>query len=100
MRGAEVASTTYAKDPQATLDYVFDWSQWVQNGEVIVTSNFAVSNTSASGLTVSSTVNDASTATIWLGGGTIGRTYSVVNTVTTDQGRTNVKTLNVRVMDR
>lgn len=93
-------STTYTKDPQATLDYVFDWSQWVQNGEVIVTSQFAVSNTSATGLSVVVTQNTASTATIWLGGGTVGRTYSIVNTVTTDQGRTNVKSVNIRVMDR
>lgn len=95
-----MGATTYTKDPQAVLDYVFDWSSWLLVGESIVTCSFNVSNVNVNGLTVSSTANDASTATIWLGGGMLGRTYSVQNQITTDMGRTNVKSLNIKVLDR
>lgn len=93
-------ATTFTKDPNAVLDYVFDWTAWLRSGESIAVSQITVSNTNVNGLTVNSTANDASTATIWLAGGVAGRVYSVVNQITTDMGRTELKSINIRVADR
>jgi len=86
------------KDPDAILDYMFDWraespGPWLRTGETIT----AVAFTVASGITEASHTNDADTATIWLSGGTAGVDYDVACKVTTNQGRTDERTLTVRV---
>ena len=103
-------STTYTKDPSAVLDYVFDWSSWLRTigtvTEAVVVSEINVSNTNVGGLTIGpapsgpAISNTLTSATIWLSGGTLGRTYSVVNEVTTDMGRTERQSIVIRVANR
>lgn len=83
---------TWAKDPQATLDYCLDWSQWLG------TDTLGTATCSAeSGITISSTSKTTSSATIWLAGGTDGTTYAVKNTVTTAGGRIDERTIAIEV---
>ena len=76
---------TFRKDPDAVLDYLWDWTSWLQTGETITTSTFIV----PSGITKNSDTNTATTCTIWLSGGTIGATYKITNRIVTSAGRTN-----------
>jgi hypothetical protein len=56
------------KDPDATLDYAFDWTAWLalNPGDSIASVQFLVD----SSLTVENQAFDAKTATVWLSGGT------------------------------
>lgn len=85
----------FTKDPDATLDYEVDWSDWL--GEDTISS---VAWTAPAGLTQESSENTTTTATIWLSGGTAGAYYSVVCRVTTVAGRIDDRTIVIRVADK
>lgn len=76
------------KDPNAVLDYYFDWSTWL-NGDTIATSTWIV----PAGLTMTSESETSTRTTIWLSGGIFPERYKVVNRITTGAGRTEDRTL-------
>ena len=84
------------KDPQAVLDYGFDWSDWLAVGETVSTSSWAVE----AGITKDSDTNDSTTTTIWLSGGTAGEDYTVTNTIVTSASRTDERSIIVFVRER
>lgn len=89
----------FDKDPNAVLDYSIDWSTWpLQTGETISTSTWTAGETGAP--TIGAHSIDGTTTVVWLSGGTVGSTYSVVNRIITNQGRTEERTLLVRVVER
>lgn len=85
------------KDPASVLDFTHDWASYLQAAETISTSAWAASPTTASPLTVDSDTETTTTATVWLSGGLLGQVYRVVNTITTNQGRTEERTIVVRM---
>lgn len=89
-------STLYVKDPNATLDYTWDWSQYLQEGETISSSSIIV----PSGLTLSSSSSTTTKAVAWLAGGTLNEVYKVVNRITTSLGRTDDRMIKVRIQER
>ena len=60
------------KDPQATLDYRFDWSAWLTPDTIS-----SVTWTVPAGITQTAATNTTTTATIWLSGGTVGTRYTI-----------------------
>lgn len=86
----------YVKDPDAALDYGFDWSKWLDTGEVVAISEWEV----ASGLTGSMQVNTGTVTQIRLSGGVLNQTYSVVNRITTSSGQVDDRTLLITVRDK
>ena len=87
---------TYVKDPDAVLDYGFDWSAWLAAGETIATSTWTV----PVGLTNESESNTDTLSVVWLSGGTDRQTYQVVNHIVTSQGREDDRTLKIKIKDR
>ena len=87
----------YLKDPAAVLDYGFDWSTdgWL-GADTIATSTWTV----PAGLTSEATSNTTTTATIWLSGGTVGQVYEVANKNVTAAGRTDERSMTIRVENR
>ena len=85
------------KDPHAVLDWAFDWSRWLAAGETITGTPVV---TVDAGLTKDSQSNTGTRVTVWLSGGTLGTTYKVACRVTTNQGRTDERTIAIRVTDR
>jgi hypothetical protein len=83
------------KDPDAVLDYQIDWSDWLGEGESIAVADWVVT-----GGTEDSATTTAKTATIWLSGGTEGEAISATCSVTTDIGRSDDRTLILRVAER
>lgn len=83
---------TFVKDPDEVLDYIRDWSALL-DGDTISTSTW----TAETGITVDSSSNTTTTATIWLSGGTVNQNYSVVNRIVTAGGRTHEKTLTFKI---
>lgn len=87
----------YQKDPDAVLDFKQDWTEWLAvTGDTIVTSTWIV----PTGITKTTDSNTTATATVWLSGGTAGQSYAVVNRITTTQGRTDDRTMQIAVRDR
>jgi hypothetical protein len=86
----------FTKDPDATLDWHFDWFNWLQTSETITTSTYTVSP----GLTIASTSNTTTNTTAWISGGQTSHVYTLTNRVVTNQGRTDERSIVIRVKDR
>lgn len=101
---------TFLHDPDARLDYYFDWkalvngtgdSDWLAAGETIT----AFEVTADAGLTTDqpvapALVNGDTAVRVWLSGGTTGSYYQVACKVTTSAGRIDERTLVVKVQER
>lgn len=86
----------FLKDPDAVLDYIFNWAEWLATGETISSSTVTV----PAGITKDSESNTTNTATVWLSGGTEGERYVITNSITTNQGRTDDRSMTIRVSNR
>ncbi len=84
------------KDPSAVLDYVFDWTEWLATVETITDHTI----TADTGITADSSTEDAGKVTVWLSGGTAGINYKVACLITTSAGRTDERTIWIKVVDR
>jgi len=84
------------KDPDAVLDYVADWANWLK-GDTISTSSWTTEN---DGITIDSDSNTTTIATVWLSSGTEGTDYKVVNRIVTTAGRTKDQTLMMRIRSK
>lgn len=89
------------KDPQSTLDYSIDWTDWMPTGQQIDSSSWTISTVSGDSapLASSSTTFNASDdlTTVFLTAGTAGNKYTVTNTITTDSGLTDERYFRVFV---
>lgn len=74
----------FVKDPDATLDFGFDWEDWLDSGETIESSSWSV----PSGLTNAGEDYSTTQTKIWLSGGTTGTEYTVTNTIETTESAT------------
>lgn len=98
---------TFIKDPDAVLDYVFDWrglthgvegaeSDWLAEGETITSHTVTVS----SGITLDSDSEADGAVTVWISGGSAGQTYLVTCSIETSQGRDDDRTMKFVVKER
>ena len=86
----------YTKDPSAILDWAFDWTDWLAAAETIT--DYII--TADTGITVDSSTEDDGKVTVWLSGGTAGINYKVACLITTSAGRTDERTIWIKVVDR
>lgn len=86
----------FEKDPQAVLDYAFDWSDWLDSGETIASTTITV----AAGLTKDSDSESDGIVTIWLSGGTAGTSYTVACKIVTSSSRTDERSITIMVINR
>ena len=89
----------YLKDPDAVIDHAMLWSGYL-DGQMIADSEWRVSPDEAGGVTVIAGTFDAVWASVRLGGGISGRTYSIVNRVLLTDGQVDERTLTLRVEER
>lgn len=86
----------FIKDPSAVLDYRWNWASWLGDAEVIV----SIVITAETGIDVDSSSHTDDTVTAWLSGGDPGENYRVGARVTTNQGRTDERSIRVGVEER
>jgi hypothetical protein len=86
----------HKKDPDATLDWIFDWTLWLGDFETITDVEFIVDP----GIVVTSVSHTQRTATVWLSGGSEGQVYRVTNRVTTSDGRIDDRSFTLRCTQR
>lgn len=85
----------FVKDPGARLDYGFDWTLWLGT-DTIATSAWEV----PAGLVQESDSHSTTGAVVWISGGTAGTEYLIRNSITTAAGRTDERSLLIRVEKR
>jgi hypothetical protein len=85
----------FVKDPNATLDYSFDWGPWL-DGDTIDTSVWIVE----SPIAPTNEANDTTTTRVFLAGGSHGSNYLITNRITTAGGLTDDRSFEVRVRNR
>jgi hypothetical protein len=88
--------SNYLKDPDAKLDYGFDWSDWLASGETIITSTWAV----PLGLTKVSDSFSTTATTVWVTDGTVGEAHVITNHITTSAGREDDRSHTLKIKDR
>ena len=86
---------SFVKDPNAVLDYEWDWSAWL--GTDTIASHTV---TAATGLTVDSSTATSTAVTAWLSGGSVGASYAVTCHVVTAAGREDDRTVTITVQER
>jgi len=104
---------TYPKDPEAVLEYGFDWAPWLAqadltlsppvSAEIITASTWALPadlTSPAVGLTKDSDSHNGTATTIWLSGGVDGEDYIITNHVHTNAGRHDDRSLKIKVRSR
>lgn len=82
-------TNVFTKDPDAVLDYQWDWSEWLAVGETIASAVITV----PVGLTLDSQDDADTTITAWLSGGTVDEGYQVTCSITTNDGRTDDRSI-------
>ena len=89
-------SKTFLTDESDDLDYRYDWTRVLEDGETIVTS--VVEPPAA--ITAHDQVNGAETTDVWFTGGTPGVNYLIPNRIVTSAGRTYERNIELKVRDR
>lgn len=85
----------YVKDPNATLDYTVNWAAFL-GVDTISSDSWIV----PAGITSVTETNTTTTSTIWLSGGTLGEKYGLINRIVTAGGRTDDRTIYIRVREQ
>lgn len=89
--------TVFLKDPDATIDYMVDWgSGYLEPGETIQSSGWSVKPTGEIVLGVASLSGTA--AKVFVSGGVAGKVYQLGNQIVTTGGRTDERSLVIRVV--
>ena len=90
----------FLKDPAATIYYAVDWQAAYLNGQTIAASQWTIVPDAAGGMTVADAGHTAGRTAVTLGGGQRGAIYRLTNRVTLSDGRSDERSLDVRVEDR
>ncbi|MCK5425832.1 MAG: hypothetical protein KAI89_10685 [Emcibacter sp.] len=93
----------FLKDPAATIDYTIDWSaSYLLSGELITASSWTILPQGAiNDLSIDTILPIVSgVATIFITSGIAGKTYQLTNRITTDQGRTDERSITIRVEEK
>ena len=87
--------TSFTQSPESVLDYGVDWTAWLSEGEYIIGVPVV---TVDSGLTLYKPGQAfGGVVAFWLSGGTSGQQYNVSCEITTNQGRTDVRSFILKV---
>jgi hypothetical protein len=83
-------ASQFIKDPNAVLDYKWDWTAWLPSGDTITSAVVAVQ---AGDVAINSQSNTTTAVTAWISAGTAGTEAELRARVTTAQGRIDDRTI-------
>jgi hypothetical protein len=88
----------FIQDPDSTLDYKWDWSDWLEQGETITVQSVVAE----AGISVdSSAIADAGlSVTAWISGGTDKQSYVATCEITTSAGRVDQRSIRIKILER
>nr|WP_295383547.1 hypothetical protein [Pseudoxanthomonas sp.] len=90
------AKPTITKDPNAVLDYSLDLAAWLTD----ISDTLSALSVTASGATVDSSAISGTKCIAWISGGTAGETVTVTFRFTTAGGRTDDRSIYLKIKDR
>lgn len=90
----------YLKDRRASVDYAVDWPAALLAGETIATSLWEVAPVEDGGVEVAASVIDDARTSVRLEGGLAGQVYRVRNLITLSDGRSDARSVSLRVEER
>jgi hypothetical protein len=89
--------TTFKKDPNAVLDYTFDWAPYLTPiGDTIASVTWVLST----GLTKVSQSNTSTSATAFVSGGVAGEKATLTCRIVTTGGRTDDRSVTLKIEER
>ena len=88
------------KDPDARVDYAIDWGAHYLDGQTIAASQWSVHPDEDDGIAVDVSSHDLQRTAVTLTGGVPGHVYRVGNRVTLSDGRSDERSLTLRVEER
>lgn len=92
-----------AKDPQASLVYSMDWSEWLPVGDTIAAVTYSLqvrSNDPAPLVRVSQGVQSGTLTYVELSGGQVGKVYTVTAAITTADGNIDRRSFRIKTENR
>lgn len=90
----------YLKDPDARIDYAIDWGAAYLDGQIIADSEWSVSPEEDEGAIVEIASFDLRRTAVTVSGGVPGHVYRIGNRVTLSDGRSDERSLTLRVEER
>ena len=88
------------KDPDARVDYAIDWGAHYLDGQTIAASQWSVDPDETGGIAVDEASFDLQRTAVTLTGGVAGHIYRIGNRVTLSDGRSDERSLSLRVEER
>jgi hypothetical protein len=95
-----VVMNIYLKDRQASVEYVVDWPAALIGDATIAASLWEVAPDEDGGVAVAGSAIDEARTSATLGGGIPGRVYRIRNRITLSDGRSDARSLSLRVEER
>lgn len=87
------------KDPDAVVDYTFDWSDWLTT-DTITGATITIADSATMAKDSQAIVNSDQSVRVWISGGAARDRAAVSCLITTAAGRTDERTFYIRVRDR
>jgi hypothetical protein len=88
---------TFSQQPNEVLDYDISFTDWIPDGDTIISANA----TADTGITLGDTLIDPTGKIVkqWVEGGTSGSTYKIQLSVTTDDGRVKEAEFKIKIKE-
>lgn len=87
---------TIVKDPDAVLDYVVDFTEWLANESDAIASH----TIKTLSVTKNSSYQSGGKVVVWISGGEAGKPASATVQITTTGGRTDERTIYFKIRER
>lgn len=84
------------KDPEAVLDYTFDWTDWLEG----ISDTISSRTVTGTGVTVDSSAQVGPLVAVWCSGGTPGTVARIECKIVTAGGRTDERTIYLLIQER
>lgn len=94
---------SFKKDPNAELDYTFDWAPWLTPiSDTIASVSWILNDGTVivGGIALESQANTATTATAVISGGVVDTTELLTCRITTTGGRIDDRSIELRILNR
>ena len=92
-----MAFPKYTHDPDARLDYLFDWAQWLSTDEDTITE---ATVTGPDGITVEPATFTDTGVSAWVSGGSAGESYDLTCHIVTAAGREDDRSITLVCKER
>lgn len=87
---------TFDKDPEAVLDYEWDWTEWLGTDTI----DTALVGVVAGDVVIDDFSNTINKVTAWISGGTLNEPTVVTCSITTGEGRTDERSVRFNIKSR